>query len=498
METVLEAQQISKSFGGVRALNNVSIDVQRGEVLAVVGENGAGKSTLMKILNGLLSDYRGQVYLFGKKVHWRSPIAARIAGIGYIPQEISLVPEMTAAENIFLGRERPNRLGMVDSRRMNEEADEYLRSIGADFSPQVKVARLGAGDQQLVEIARALSMQGRILIMDEPTSALAGREIDRLFDIIRRLSREGRSIIYISHKLDEVMAVADRVAVLKDGELIWQKPAKRLSKEEIVSAMVGRAVLGLERSQKEGPAPSALITIEHLELSRRIRDVSFDVREGEILGIAGLMGSGRTEVLLALYGVLKPRQGRITFAGGASAFSSPEQAASNRFALVPEERKSQGLILEHPVSENIVLCMLKRLSRYGILSKKRESKAVAEMISYLSIKVDRPSTAAKSLSGGNQQKVVLAKCLANQPRILLLDEATHGIDVGAKQEIYSLIRELNAKGMTIIMASSELQELMSLCDRILVLREGRSVGMLSGREATEEKIIRLATGGVQQ
>jgi ribose transport system ATP-binding protein len=499
MSFILEARNIGKSFPGVKALDGVSLGARGGSVHAVVGENGAGKSTLMKILSGVYRADAGEILLDGKAVEFASPRAAERAGVAIIHQELNLAPALSVAENVFLGRE-PARFGFVDRRKMERDAGALLDRLGHALAPRRDVASLKVSDRQIVEIAKALSTGARVLIMDEPTTALAADDVERLFGVIRTLVGAGTAVIYISHKMDELFRVADEFTVLRDGKLIGRRAASETTPGELARMMVGREI-AYERAENKGRGGVELLRVENLGLREggagrapRLSGVGFNLRAGEVLGVAGLMGAGRTELLESLFGVRRMTdESRVTLNGRPLAVSDPRQAIKAGLAFVPEDRKAQGLAPDLDVGGNITLARLKRFSRFGFIQAAREEEAARESIARLGIKTPDTRAAAPSLSGGNQQKIVLAKWLLTDPKIMLLDEPTKGIDVKGKAEIYRLIEELAARGLGVILVSSELPELLALSDRIIVLREGRLAGALDRSEATEERIIELAT-----
>jgi len=501
---MLEIRGVGKSFAGVRALDDVSFDVAAGEVHALVGENGAGKSTLMKILAGAHTDYDGELFLDGAPLVLHSPRDAQRHGIAIIYQELNLIPELTVAENVFLGRERRTAAGLLDAAGMDGAARALLDRLALPISTKRQVKTLRVGEQQLVEVAKALSLDAQLLILDEPTSALSEAEIRHLFDVIATLQAEGVTLIYISHKFDEVFAIADRVTVLRDGRYVATMPAADTSPPELIRLMVGRPLSDLF-PRTDAPAGDEVLRVEDLTLSpskqagtRTVGPVSFTLHRGEILGVAGLMGAGRTELLEALFGVHSRRRirGRLFLGGRERRVASPRSAIAAGLAFVTEDRKTQSLITLLSVRHNMTLAALRRFLRFSIVRRRPEEAAVQRSIAQLRIKTPGPGAQVNTLSGGNQQKVALAKCLMTQPQVLLLDEPTRGIDVGAKAEIYALISELAADGAGIVMASSELPELLAMCDRILVLCEGRVTAELSRAEATQERIMEAATSGL--
>jgi ribose transport system ATP-binding protein len=502
-------RSIGKSFAGVPVLRGVDFTARAGEVHALMGENGAGKSTLMKIAGGIHLDYEGEIRLDGRPVRFQGPRDATRHGIAIIHQELNLVPGLTVAENIFLGREKLRPPFRVDGPRQASAAAALLDSLHFSASPGAVVGSLRIGEQQLVEIAKALSLQARILIMDEPTSALPAGDAERLHGIIRRLARDGVAIVYISHRIEEIFALADRIAVLRDGRLAGTLPAVGTSRAELIRLMAGREVQEF-LSKGESGAPAAahgapLLAVRGLWLAnprptaarpRLLDGIDLEVAAGEVLGLAGLMGAGRTELLETLFGAREEaRGGEIRVAGRAAAIGSTAAAKCAGLALVTEDRKRDGLVLGAALDANLALTVLRRLARVGFVLRRREAGLADAIIRRLSIRTRGPRQPVGTLSGGNQQKVVLGKWLATAPRILLLDEPTRGIDVGAKAEIYRLIRSLAAEGMAILLASSELPELLALSDRILVLREGRPTALLERDRFAADLILDHASPG---
>ena len=494
------AKGISKSFEGVLALRQVDFELKRGEIHALMGENGAGKSTLMKIIAGVHTGYEGEVFIMGRPMRFAGVRDAERAGIAIIHQELNLVPELTAAENIFLGRE-PLIGGLaIDRRRIAKTAAALLRRLGIVLDPDMRVGQLRVGEQQLVEIAKALSLDARILIMDEPTSALSASECETLFKVVRQLAHTDVAIIYTSHRIDEVLALAERVTVLRDGKRVLTAPIETLSANAIIKAMVGREAVVHRRGRDPGAARPVL-SVRDLTLDvirgtswrRALHGVSFDLRPGEILGIGGLLGSGRTEILETIFGASRGwRGGEILIEGAPVSIQSPVDAYRFGVALVSEDRKARGLHLHASIRDNVALPSVGALSRFGLRSFTREEKLAREVVARLSVRCSGIEQTVSTLSGGNQQKTVIGKWLATRPRILLLDEPTRGIDVGAKQEIYELVFNLAVEGLGILLVTSELPELLLLCDRILVMCEGRQTGMLSRAQASEEAVMHLA------
>jgi ABC-type sugar transport system ATPase subunit len=497
----LSVRHITKRFPGVTALSDVSLDVAAGEVHAIVGENGAGKSTLMKILSGAITEYDGEIILRGQPVRFSGPRDAEHAGVSIMYQELNLVEELSAAANIFLGREKRGWFGLLDDRSMEAEAAGYFTQLGTRIPPAIRVSSLRVGDQQLVEIAKALSLRADVLIMDEPTSALSESEVRRLFDVIRTLQSRGVTILYISHKMDEVFTLADRITVLRDGRLVQSLPRAQAEPRQVVNLMVGREIASLHFDEPRRPGDEVL-KVEGLTLASRDRGqrprldcVSLTLRRGEILGIAGLLGAGRTELLECLFGASPaPPGGAVYLEGRRVSFRRPTAAMAAGLAYVTEDRKRLGLFDQLTVAANVTLSNLRLVLRSGFLSRRKEVEVVGRSAQDLAIKSAGPHAAITSLSGGNQQKCIIARWLLTSPKVLLLDEPTRGIDVGAKAELYLLMDRLCRQGLGIIMTSSELPELLTVCDRILVLCEGRKTAEFTRAEASEELIMHAATG----
>jgi inositol transport system ATP-binding protein len=492
MEAILNMKGIVKSFSGVEVLHSVDFELFKGEVHALMGENGAGKSTLMNILMGIHRHDAGEILIDGKEVNIISHQQSLKAGIAMIHQELNPVPDMTIAENFYLGREI-NKFFIVNNKLQKENAAKYLKSLGLNFDVECKMRNLSVSATQMIEIAKNLSYGSRIIIMDEPTSALADSEVDRLFKMISLLKSKNVSIVYITHKLDELNRIADRVTVLRDGSLIGTKNIKEVDNQSIIRMMVGREITEVFPSvQKE--IGETVLSVKNLTRGNEIKDISFDLKKGEILGIAGLMGSGRTELVTTIFGERKYDKGNIFINGNTVSIRSTENAVRNKIALVPEDRKLQGLNLIGSVLDNILIVSQKKFSKANIISKKKNIKVANSMIKELSIKVKSCDQRVESLSGGNQQKVVIAKWLLSGPEIIILDEPTRGIDIGAKTEIYKLINKLALAGKSIILISSEMPEIIGLCDRVLVLSDGRLNGVLMRDELTQERIMSLASG----
>ncbi|NLN78954.1 MAG: sugar ABC transporter ATP-binding protein [Armatimonadetes bacterium] len=485
---------IAKAYPGVVALHSVDFSVLPGEVHALIGENGAGKSTLMKILAGADTKDSGQIFIDGKESHIDTPQEAMRLGVSIIYQEFNLVPYMNAAENIFLGREPASVVpGLIDFGRMYSDAEKIIDELGVALDVRTPMNHLSVAQQQMVEIAKATSRQSRIIAMDEPSATLTDHELENLFGLIRRLKAEGVSIIYISHRLEEIFEIADRVTVLRDGELVATKDIAETNRADIIRMMVGRE---LSDSIPKIAAEARDVALEVRNLNRAgvLHDINFQVRSGEILGIAGLVGAGRTEVARAIFGADPIDSGQIIMNGKPVTIHSPRRAISLGIGLVSEDRKALGLVLGMAVRENISLANLGVLSRLGFIKRRKEREIAESYVKDVLIKTPSIEQAVQNLSGGNQQKVVLAKWLFTKSKVLIFDEPTRGIDVGAKTEIYQLMNRLAAQGVAIIMISSELPEVLGMSDRTLVMHEGRIAGELSGKDATQERIMGLATG----
>ncbi len=494
---ILEMRNIFKSFGGVNALRDVSFQCRPGTVHALVGENGAGKSTLIKILAGALLPDSGEIFFKGQKHQSFSTRKALNSGISVIYQELALVSQMTVAENIFLGREPRKYFGIVDKKRLKIEAKKLLKQLGFEVDMDMEVGDMTVAYQQMVEIAKALSKNADLIIMDEPSAILAGHELDQLFLIIESLKKRGVTIIYISHRLEEVFRIANEVTILKDGQLVGTKPIKDLSRGELVKMMVGRTleeVFPVSFNQLGNP----VLQVEEISTKTILNQVSFNLREGEILGVAGMVGSGRTELARAIFGADPLTSGTIKIKGQDVVFKNPADAIRSKISLVPEDRKYHGLFTKLSILNNITLPILSKISRWGFTDKKKENEIVERERQIHSIDMTSGNQEVQYLSGGNQQKVVLSKSLQTIPEVIIMDEPTRGVDVGAKFEIYQLIRQLNKDGIAILMISSELPEILGLSDRILVMREGKIVAELTPNETNEEMIIEFATTNTQQ
>lgn len=488
-DKVLELKDVSKAYPGVVALDHVSLDLKHGEVLALMGENGAGKSTLIKVIAGAIVPDSGAVCIGGKEYRQMTPQIAHSLGIEVIYQEFNLFPSLSIAENIFMGNFPGNGV-TVDYRAMEESAGELFEKMNVRVDPRTKVRDLSVAYMQLVEIAKALSKNVKILIMDEPTAPLTAGEVDILLELVRNLKKQGVSVIYISHRLNEVFQIADRVVVLRDGHMISERDIQEVDRNTLVHDMVGRNVTETFPEHSRHPG-EVVLSIKHLS-GNGIQEVSFDLRRGEILGLAGLVGSGRTELVRMIYGADPHSGGEIFVEQQRLGIRKPKDAIDHGITLAPEDRKRQGVILGLPVFENISLPIIRKLCHLGVVDRRAEQKVVDRQTDRLRVKMPDARQPVKNLSGGNQQKIVLAKLLASDSRILILDEPTRGIDVGAKQEIYRIMNELCDGGMSIIMISSEMEEVIGMSDRILVMHEGKMAGMLDRKDFSQEKILSMA------
>ena len=492
---LLEMKAISKSFPGVRALNDVDLTLHAGEVLALLGENGAGKSTLIKILGGAHTPDEGTVFIDGEQTRMDSPTAAQRAGVGIIYQDFNLVPALTARENIFLGQ-HSHILGRTKKTEERRKAEAIFKRIGIDVNTESLCRDLPVAQQQIVEIAKVLSLDARIVVMDEPTAALTPREVQGLATVIDELKSQGIGIIYISHRLDEIEQFADRITVLRDGEHVGTRPIGQVTRDEIIKLMVGRS-LENEFPKAASQVGDVLLTVKDLSRAPVVQNVSFSLHRGEILGFAGLVGAGRTETVRMLFGADAKESGEIWIDGGKVSITSPARAIRHGICLLTEDRQSQGLVLGMSAQENFGLANMKSFSKLGFVNSKNEGLAFDHFVDQLKIKVTDGSQIAQTLSGGNQQKVVLAKWLQQNAEVVIFDEPTRGIDVGAKYEIYLLMNELAAQGKAILMISSELPEILGMSDRIIVMHEGKIAGEITDpADVTQEDVMRLATGSV--
>jgi ribose transport system ATP-binding protein len=497
-EVLLSMTGISKAFNGVPALREAAFEVRRGEVHALIGQNGAGKSTLIKILTGVYDRDAGEVVFDGRPVRFTGPHDAQLGGIATIYQEVNLVGYRSLAENVFLGRE-PRRFGLVDWRRMNAEASRILSSFGLDVDVTRPLNSYAVATQQLTAIARAVSVEARLVIMDEPTSSLADAEVEVLFGVIRGLQADGVSVVFVSHKLDELYAICDRVTIMRDGRTVHVAPMSEVSRIELVTMMLGRELaeqLRHRRSAEEDvPEGPPVLEATGLRRGRVLDGVDVSVRPGEIVGLAGLLGSGRTETARAVFGADPLDEGTIEVKGSPRRMRSPRDAIHLGLGLCPEDRKTEGIVPDMSVRENLTLALLPRLTRAGVLDRARQREIVDRFVKDLGVKLANPDQPIRELSGGNQQKVMLARWLCTQPDLLILDEPTRGIDVGAKRDIQAIIRRLADEGLGVLVVSSEVEELVADTDRVVVLRDGRSVEELTGEEIEEDQILQaMATG----
>lgn len=491
-EIVLQMKDICKSFPGVKALDGACLNVYKGRVMALMGENGAGKSTLMKIMTGIYTKDSGAIFYHGKEVAFKGTKDSQEAGIAIIHQELNLIQHMSITENIFLGRELTNNFGKIDWTLMHKEARSILDLLNVEDSEKTLIKDLTIGKMQMVEIAKALSQNAKLIVMDEPTDALTDKETESLFRVIKDLTYEGKSIIYISHRLKEIPVICDDITVLRDGKFIAEAEVKDIDENYIIEKMVGRTLSEQFPNVSVTPGEEVL-KVENL-CGKYVKDATFTLRKGEILGVAGLMGAGRSELVKTIYGYYKKSSGKVFIEGQEALITSPESGVNHGIAYVSEDRKGDGLVLGLSVKENMTLSSLKLFSSKLGLNKNEENKSVDEYIKKFGVKTPSPNQIIKNLSGGNQQKVAIAKALLTNPKILILDEPTRGVDVGAKKEIYDVINELKKKGLSIIMISSEMPEVMGLSDRIMVIHEHKISGTLSKDEFAQEKIMRYAVG----
>lgn len=494
-EPLVQMRDISKSFSGNKVLDYVQFEVMPGEIHALMGENGAGKSTLIKILTGIYQRDSGTVMIKGKEVHFHNPKEAELEGIAVIHQELNIIPYLTVAENMFLGNELTiGKTGILKIKEMKKKTREYLNRLGIDLDPDIEAGQLSVGQQQMIEIARAIAADTEVLIMDEPTAALTNREIEALFKVILSLKEQGVGIVYISHRMEEIFQICDRISVLRDGEFVGVKQIKDTNFEEIVRMMVGRE-LGDRFPQRNVELGPEQFRIENFTCKGIFEKISFSVKKGEILGVAGLMGAGRTEIMEAIFGYRHKQSGKIFIDEKEVSIHTPYEAIKSGIGFITEDRKIEGLVLDLTVRENFSLPNFKKISSKSFISSKTERAFVNEMITKLHVKTSGSEQTVKSLSGGNQQKIVIGKWLGIEPKILILDEPTRGVDVGAKKEIYQIMNELTARGVSIIMVSSELPEIIGMSDRILVIHEGEIGGLIDKEDASQEKIMQAATGG---
>ncbi|MGM0918573.1 MAG: sugar ABC transporter ATP-binding protein [Bacillota bacterium] len=490
----IEMHNIHKAFGKNTVLSGVSFDLVTGEVLALMGENGAGKSTLMNLLTGLYSLDQGTIQIDGKETAFKNPKEAEQHGIAFIHQELNIWPDMTVLENLFIGKEIYTKFGLLDTKKMKVLAQSQLDRLSVNLSLDQEAGSCSVGQKQMIEIAKALMTDAKVIIMDEPTAALTDREIEKLFQVIESLKKEGVSIVYISHRMEEIFAICDRITIMRDGKTVDTKAIPETNFHEVVKKMVGRELT--DRYPERLPSLGDIV-LEVKQATRKgqFHDISFSVKAGEIVGVAGLMGAGRTEMMRSLFGLDPLDQGEIWVHGKKAVIKKPSDAVKLGIGFITEDRKDEGLMLDASIRENIGLPNLESFSPKGLIDKKNEQDFVDLLIKRLTIKTASSEISARSLSGGNQQKVVIAKWIGIQPKVLILDEPTRGVDVGAKREIYQLMNELTDRGVAILMVSSELPEILGMSDRVLVIHEGTISGELNKSDATQERIMTLATGG---
>ena len=490
----IEMRGIDKSFGGNAVLKNAGFLLDDGEVHALMGENGAGKSTLMKILTGVYTKDAGQVIVDGKEVCYNNPQEAEKAGIVFIHQELNVLFDLTVEENMFLGKEIKKAFGICDRKAMRKRVQEILDMLGVDIDPTQRMDELSIGQQQMIEIAKALMVDAKVLIMDEPTAALTQSETEVLFKVVNSLRQKGVSIVYISHRMEEIFELCDRITILRDGTYIDTKRIADIDMNDIVKMMIGREI-GERYPVRNSKIGDVAFEVKNLNCPGAFENVSFEVRAGEVLGVSGLMGAGRTEIMQAIFGNMPNVTGQLFLDGKEIKNKNPQQAIQNGIGFITEDRKVEGLMLEESIMKNISLANLGRISNGGVINKKKEQELVNKGIEELRIRCFGPQHECNNLSGGNQQKVIFAKWIYTNPKVLILDEPTRGVDIGAKKEIYNIINELAAKGVAIIMVSSELPEVLGMSDRVMVVREGEVRGILNKEEANQENIMTLATGG---
>ncbi|WP_182200207.1 sugar ABC transporter ATP-binding protein [Paraliobacillus salinarum] len=493
---IIEMEHIDKSFVGNQVLSDVHFDIQEGEIHALMGENGAGKSTLIKVLTGIHPRDSGIIRWKGEEVKFSNPKEAEKEGIIVIHQELNIIPYLTVAENMFLGKELTyGKSGIIKSNEMKAQTKGILDKLGVkNIQPNDIAGNLSVGKQQMVEIARALATEAKVIIMDEPTAALTEREIRSLFNLVQDLKKQGVSFVYISHRMEEIFEICDRITVLRDGSYVGTRMVKETNLEAVVKMMVGRE-LGQRFPEKNNYIGDVILSVENFSSPGWFDNVTFDVRKGEILGVSGLMGAGRSEVMEALFGYRKSSNGHVKLDGKPLKANHPKNLIKQGIGFITEDRKVKGLMLEAPIRENITLANFKRVSKNQVIQTKKERELVNQLIKRLNVKATNSEQQVKSLSGGNQQKVVVAKWLGIEPKVLILDEPTRGVDIGAKKEIYTIINELAENGVAIIMVSSELQEILGVSDRVMVMHEGKVKGFFDRNEATQEKIMLAATGG---
>jgi len=490
---LLEARQISKEFPGVKALDHVDLQLKPGEVRALVGENGAGKSTLIKIISGVYQPTEGEIYLNGTREEIADPYEALQRGIAPVHQEVNLEPYLSVAENIFIGRQPKNKMGLVDYKKMNADATRWLTELGVTIDPDLPLGMASIAERQMVAIVRAVSLEAKVLIFDEPTSSLTQKEIDHLFQVIKGLKEKHIGIIYISHRLEEIFQICDTITIMRDGVVVANELLKKMNTDSIVKMMIGRDLKDMYIKTK-AKIGEPVLEVKNVFVKGILNDISFSLKAGEILGISGLVGAGRTELARALFGDLPISSGQVIIDGKSVKTKNPKSAIKSGIGLIPEDRKDLGLVIELPVKNNISMTIFKILSKFGVVNQSKETKIAGDYVNQLAIKTPSLEQKVKFLSGGNQQRVVIAKWLATNPKILIVDEPTRGIDVGAKAEIHKLLDELANQGVAILMISSELPEIIAMSDRVLVIYQGRIRAELQGKRINEEEIMRYATG----
>ena len=490
----IEMRGIDKAFGTNQVLKNAGFELRDGEIHALMGENGAGKSTLMKILTGVYTRDAGTVVVDGQEVVYKSPQEAEKAGIVFIYQELNVLFDLTVEENLFMGKEITKAFGVCDKKAMRKKAQEVMDKMGVNIPVNAVMSDLSVGQQQMVEICKALMVDAKVLIMDEPTAALTESETQVLFEVIESLKAKGVSIVYISHRMEEIFQLCDRITILRDGQYVGTENIKDITMDGVVQMMIGREI-GERYPQRNVKIGEEVIRVEGLTHEKMFKDVNFSVRAGEVLGVSGLMGAGRTEIMQAIFGNLPIVSGKVFIEGKEVHIKNPKQAIEAGIGFITEDRKTEGLLLEKSIAENIELCNLGKVSKNSVLSKAKGAALVKRGIEEFRIKCFGPDHECNNLSGGNQQKVVLAKWIYTDPKILILDEPTRGVDIGAKAEIYSVINDMAARGVAVIMVSSELPEVLGMSDRIMVVHEGHVTGIIDGKTADQAKVMTLATGG---
>ena len=490
----IEMRGIDKAFGSNQVLKHAGFELRDGEIHALMGENGAGKSTLMKILTGVYTRDAGTVTVDGQEVVYKNPQEAERAGIVFIYQELNVLFDLTVEENLFMGKEITKGFGVCDKKAMRAKAQEVMDKMGVHIPVNAVMSDLSVGQQQLVEICKALMVDAKVLIMDEPTAALTESETKVLFEVIESLKAKGVSIVYISHRMEEIFQLCDRITILRDGQYVGTRNICDITMDDVVQMMIGREI-GERYPQRDAEIGGEVLRVEGLTHEKMFRDVSFSVRAGEVLGVSGLMGAGRTEIMQAIFGNLPTIGGKVFIEGKEVHIHNPRQAIAAGIGFITEDRKTEGLLLEKSIAENIEICNLNKVSEKSVLSRKKSAELVKKGINEFRIKCFGPDHECYNLSGGNQQKVVLAKWIYTDPKILILDEPTRGVDIGAKKEIYSVINDLAARGVAVIMVSSELPEVLGMSDRIMVVHEGCVTGIIDGKDADQAKVMTLATGG---